>query len=513
LNRFVNEPNTSLPDDPAALKALLAAREAEIDRLRQIIKELQRHRFGRRAESLPIDQLLLGLEEADQVEAEDFAREEIIDAAKREAHARKRRANRGSLPAHLPRIEQIIDITDKACPCCRGPLHVMGEDASERLDVVPAQFRVIVTRRPKYACRQCEEVVVQEPAPARLVEGGIPTEATVAHVLVAKYADHLPLYRQSQIYARQGVALDRSTLADWVGKAAFLLRPVHERLFERLKASGKLFADETTAPVLDPGRGRTKTGQLFAYARDDRPWGGADPPGVAYLYAPDRKAEQPMRHLASFVGILQVDGYAGYKVLAERNAVSLAFCWSHVRRKFYELAQGGPAPIAAEALTRITELYKIEGEIRGRPTEERRAIRQQKSRAIVEALEVWLKAKLALVSQKSKLAEAIRYALSRWVGLARFLDDGRIEIDSNVVERSIRPIALNRKNALFAGSDGGGEHWAIIASLVETAKLNDVDPQAYLANVIARIVAGHPQSQIDELLPWAYAPAPIKAVA
>jgi transposase len=509
----VSEPTTSLPDDPATLKAMLVAREAEIDRLRQIIKELQRHRFGRRAESLPVDQLLLGLEEAEQVEAEGFADEEAADPAKRADRALRRRANRGSLPAHLPRIERIVDIADRICPCCRGQLHVLGEDVSERLDVVPAQFRVIVTRRPKYACRACEEVVVQAPAPARLVEGGIPTEATVAHVLVAKYADHLPLYRQAQIYARQGIVLDRSTLADWVGKAAFLLRPVHERLFERLKASAKLFADETTAPVLDPGRGRTKTGQLFAYARDDRPWGGPDPPGVAYLYAPDRKALQPMRHLAGFVGTLQVDGYAGYRMLAERNGVSLAFCWSHVRRKFYELAQSGPAPIATEALARIAELYRIEGEIRGRSAAERRAVRQQKSRTIGEALQPWLKTKLALVSQKSKLAEAIRYALSRWDGLSRFLDDGRIEIDSNVVERSIRPIALNRKNALFAGSDGGGEHWATIASLVETAKLNAVDPHAYLADVIARIVAGHPQSQIDDLLPWAYAPAPLMAVA
>jgi transposase len=427
--------------------------------------------------------------------------------------ARRRRANRGALPAHLPRIEQVIDVADKSCPGCRGQLHVMGEDISERLDMVPAQFRVLVTRRPKYACRRCQEVVAQAPAPARLIEGGIPTEAAVAHVLVAKYADHLPLYRQAQIYARQGVSLDRSTLADWVGKAAFLLKPVHARLFERLKASGKLFADETTAPVLDPGRGRTKTGQLFAYARDDRPWGGSDPPGVAYLYAPDRKAAQPIRHLAGFVGVLQVDGYAGYRALAERNAVSLAFCWSHVRRRFYALAQSGPAPIATEALTRIAELYRIEGDIRGRPADERRAVRQQKSRAIVDAMEPWLRAKLALVSQKSKLAEAIRYALARWQGLCRFLDDGRVEIDSNVVERSIRPIALNRKNALFAGSDGGGEHWATIASLVEACKLNGVDPQAYLADVIARIVAGHPQSQIDDLLPWAYAPAPLKAVA
>lgn len=504
------EPQTS---DPIALQAMLAAERAENERLRQIIKELQRHRFGRRAESLPVDQLLLGLEEAEQIEAEGFTREDTADPATREARARKRRANRGALPDHLPRIEQVVDIEDKACRCCKGMLHVMGEDRSERLDIVPAQFRVIVTRRPKYACRSCEEVVVQAPAPARLIEGGIPTEATVAHVLVSKYADHLPLYRQSQIYARQGVNLDRSTLADWVGKAAFLLRPVHERLFERLKASDKLFADETTAPVLDPGRGRTKTGQLFAYARDDRPWGGIDPPGVAYLYAPDRKAEQPLRHLQGFVGILQVDGYAGYKALAERNAVSLAFCWAHVRRKFYELAQSGPAPIATEALQRIAELYRIESEIRGRSPEERRTARQERSRPIIDVLQPWLREKLALISQKSKLAEAIRYTLSRWAGLSRFLDDGRVEIDSNVVERSIRPIALNRKNALFAGSDGGGEHWATIASLIETAKLNGVDPYAYLADVITRIVASHPQSQLDDLLPWAYAPAPLKAVA
>lgn len=509
----MSEPIVSLPDDPAALKAMLVAREAEIDRLHQIIKELQRHRFGRRAESLPVDQLLLGLEEAEQVEAAGQAEDDPTDVSAHKARARQRRTNRGALPAHLPRLERVIDLDDRTCPCCRGDLHVIGEDVSERLDVVPAQFRVSVTRRPKYACRACEDVIVQAPAPARLVEGGIPTEATVAHVLVSKYADHLPLYRQAQIYARQGVTLDRSTLADWVGKAAFLLRPVHERLFETLKGSDRLFADETTAPVLDPGRGQTKTGQLFAYARDDRPWGGLKPPGVAYLYAPDRKAEHPIRHLAGFVGTLQVDGYAGYKVLAARNAVQLAFCWSHVRRRFYELAQAGLAPIASEVLARLAELYRVEGEIRGRPPDERQAVRQARSRPVVEALEPWLKAKLALISQKSKLAEAIRYALSRWAGLSRFLDDGRVEIDNNVVERAIRPLALTRKNALFAGSDGGAVHWAVVASLVETCKLNGVDPQAYLADVIARIVAGHPQSGLDDLLPWTYAAQPLRAVA
>ena len=504
----------ALPDDPGILKAMVLAERARAERLEQIIKEMQRHRFGRRAEALPEDQLLLGLEEVEQVEACGEAETESTAPAERTHRAAKRRMNRGSLPAHLPRVEMVVDIQDHACPCCKNALHRIGEDASERLDIIPAQLRVIVVRRPKYACRACGDVVVQAPAPARLIEGGLPTEETVAHVLVCKYADHLPLYRQAQIYARQGVNLDRATLADWVGRAAWLLRPVHERLLLKLKTSTKLFADETTAPVLDPGRGRTKTGQLWAYARDNRPWDGPDPPGVAYVYAPDRKAERPIGHLAGFKGVLQVDGYGGYRALAERGDVTLAFCWAHVRRRFYELAAAGPAPIASEALTRIAQLYAVESDIRGRTADERRAIRQEKSRSILDELEPWLRAKLDLISQKTKLAEAIRYALSRWQGLTRFVDDGRIEIDSNVVERAIRPIALNRKNALFAGSDGGGEHWAIIASLIETCKLNAIDPYAYLKDVITKIVSGHPNSQIDDLLPWAYHAEPaLKRVA
>ena len=411
-------------------------------------------------------------------------------------------------------METIIDIDDPACPCCRNLLHRIGEDVSERLDIVPAQLRVLVVRRPKYACRHCEDGVVQAPAPARVIEGGLPTDALVAQVLVSKYADHLPLYRQAQIYARQGISLDRSTLADWVGRAAWHLRPVHDRLLAQLKTSSRLFADETTAPVLDPGRGQTKTGQLFAYARDDRPWGGTDPPGVAYVYAPDRKAARPIEHLSGFAGVLQVDGYSGYRALAGGNQVTLAFCWAHVRRRFYELAVAGAAPMASEALTRIAELYRIESEVRRMGPAERCRIRQQKSRPILEALEPWLRTKLGLISQKSKLAEAIRYALSRWDGLTQFVEDGRIEIDSNGVERAIRPLALTRKNALFAGSDRGGEHWAIIASLVEACKLCGVDPQAYLADVLSRIVTGHLNTHIDDLLPWAYATAPdLRAVA
>jgi transposase len=310
------------------------AERLESERLRQIIREFQRHRFGRRAEGLPEEQLQLALEDAEQATAAGQAETEQKNPDERKIQAARRRTNRGKLPAHLPRIETVVDVSSTVCPCCTATLHRIGEDVSERLDVVPAQFRVLVVRRPKYACRACSEVVVQAPAPARLIEGGLPTEATVAHVLVSKFADHLPLYRQAQIYARQGVTLDRSTLADWVGHAAFLLRPVHERLLDKLKASAKLFADETTAPVRDPGRGQTKTGQLFAYARDDRPWGGSDPPGVAYVYAADRKAERPIAHLKDFTRILQVDGYG--RPLAWRRA-SPFFCQWILQRRIVQV--------------------------------------------------------------------------------------------------------------------------------------------------------------------------------
>jgi transposase len=515
-----------LPSDPETLRALLIAERAshaaafarvlgERDRLCAIIRELQRHRFGRRSEQLDPDQLALALEEVEQSVA-------AIEAEEARAPARpvssaapvRRKLNRGALPAHLPRIETVIEVADKTCPCCHAAMHQIGEDVAERLDIVPAQFRVLVVRRPKYACRACPGTLVQAAAPPRLIEGGLPTEALIAHVIVSKYADHLPLYRQAQIYARDGIALDRSTLADWVGRAAWWLRPLHGRLLDHLRGSTKLFADETPAPVLDPGRGRTKTGQLWAYARDDRPWGGPAPPAIAYRYAPDRKAERPIAHLKGFRGILQVDGYAGYRAMAEAGEVVLAFCWAHVRRRFFEIAEGGNAPVATEALARIAVLYAIEAEIRGRSAEARHAIRQDRTRPLIDQLKTWLDAQLAAVSKKSTLAEAIRYALARWPGLTRFIDDGRIEIDSNAVERAIRPIALNRKNALFAGSDGGGEHWAILASLIETCKLNGVAPHAYLADVFARFAAGYPINQIDDLLPWSWAAAqPIQRAA
>ena len=342
---------------------------------------------------------------------------------------------------------------------------------------------------------------MQAPAPARIVEGGIPTEALIAQVLVAKYADHLPLYRQAQIYARQGIQLDRSTLADWVGRAAWYLRPLRDHILERLRRSERLFADETTAPVLDPGRGRTKTGQLWAYARDDRPWGGADPPMVAYVYAADRKGEKAEAHLGDFTGILQVDGYGGYTALARRRQqVSLAFCWAHVRRKFYELA--ATSPVATEVLRRIALLYTIEDEVRGEPAQQRRSVRDERSRVIVDELHQYLEARNRQVSAKAKLGEAIRYALTRWDGLSRFLDDGRVDLDNNTVERSIRPLALNRKNALFAGSDEGGDNWAVIATLIENCKLSGINPHGWLTETLTRLANGHPANNVGQLMPW-----------
>jgi transposase len=496
------------------LKALVQAERIENDRLRAIIKEFQQAQFGRRSEKIDPEQLRLALGESERA-AEKEADEEKDDATLKASRGRGRHVNRGALPKHLPRIENIIEPTSTLCPCCGGAMHVIGEDTSERLDVIPARFRVIVTRRPKYGCRACESAVVQAPAPPWLVEGGLPTEQLIAHVIVGRYADHLPLYRQAQIYARQGIDLDRSTLADWIGRAAFELRPIYERLIELLKGSAKLDMDETRAPVLEPGLGRTKNGFFWAMARDDRPWGGKDPPAIAYLYAPGRGGDHALAHLAGFTGTLQVDGYKAYRKLRDPNreggAIALAFCWSHVRRAYYKIAQGGPkgirAPIAEEALLRIQRLYRIEKDIRGRAPDERRAVRQTRARPILDALHPWLQDQLERVSSGSKIADALRYPLNHWDGLLLYLDDGRIEIDSNTVERSIRPLALSRKNALFGYRDAGGERWAILASLIETAKLTGINPEAWLTDVLARLAGGHRMRDIDDLLPWRWASA------
>jgi transposase len=523
MREVVSQQNASLASLQAEHNAVLAERDAarterdlvreerdaaqaEIEKLRLLIRQLQRGQFGRRSEKLDPGQLQLGLEDLEQtVAAAEAAQEEV--AARNSTPRAPRRRNLGALPAHLPRVEVLVDVDDKSCPCCGGSLHMIGEDTSEMLDIIPAQLRVKVIRRPRYGCRACEEAVVQAPAPERPITGGMATEALLAHVLVAKYADFLPLYRQAQIFVRQGIELDRSTLCDWVGRACWWLEPLWRLLYRHVMSSTRIFADDTLLPVLDPGRGRTKTGRLWGYAIDDRPWQGGTPPAVVFLYAEDRKGEHPAGHLAEFEGVLQVDGYSGFKSLLETRsgAIRLAFCWAHCRRRFYEIHQATGSPLAEEALRRIRELYVIEAEVRGRPAEDRRAARQERSKSIVEALHAWLTAQLGQVSGKSNLAEAIRYALRHWQGLVLFLEDGRLELDTNVIERAIRPIALGRKNHLFAGSDGGACHWAIVASLVATAKLNGVEPLAWLTDVLERMVSGGTKAhELDRLLPWAW---------
>lgn len=482
-------------------------KDERIERLEKLVAAFKQAAFGRRSEKSDPDQFELALEDLETAMAVIHAEDDAEDqAAKRPA--KPRAANRGSLPKHLPRIEEIIEPDSLTC-ACGGCLHCIGEDISERLDIIPAQFRVIVTRRPKYACRFCTDGVVQAPAPARLIPGGMPTEVTVAHVLVSKYADHLPLYRQAQIYSRQGVNLDRSTLADWVGRAAFELRPVFDALMADLKRSTKLFMDETRAPVLDPGAKKTKTGYFWALARDDRPWCGTAPPGVGFTYAPGRGGQHAERILQGFGGILQVDGYAGYNRLIapdrSGDSIQLAYCWAHARRKLIEITRTGPAPIAEEGVTLIRELYAIEAAIKGADAAIRLVARQERAAPILARLDDWLRHHRARASAKSPLGEALAYIAKYRDGLGLFLTDGRVEIDNNTVERTIRPIALSRKNALFAGHDAGAENWAVIASLIETCKMNGIDPHAWLAATLTAIVSGHKQSQIDELLPWNYA--------
>ena len=508
---------------------------AEIEHLMLQLAGLRRNRFGRRSEQLDAETLQQGLEDLEQSVAEHEAGLEAAappegpepggpepqapapETPPRRPRTEPAKRNRGALPVHLARDEVVIDVEDKTCPCCNGTLHLIGEDRSEMLDFVPAHIRVRVIRRPKYGCRACAEAVVQQPAPDRPIDGGMATEALLAHVLVSKYADHLPLYRQSQIFARQGITLDRSTLCNWVGRACWWLTPLHELLLGTVLSSPRVFADDTTLPVLDPGRGRTKTGRLWCYAVDNRPWCGPGHPAAVYMYSEDRKGEHAASHLKGFRGLLQVDGYAGFAGLvdpATGDGPLLVFCWAHTRRKFYDIHEATQSPLAAEALRRIAALYAIEAEIRGKPADERRQVRQQRSRPLVEAMHTWLNQQLERVSGRSASAQAIRYALNHWSGLILFLDDGRLELDTNTVERAIRPVTLTRKNALFAGADSGGRHWAIIASLLQTARLNDVDPLAWLTDVLERIVSGRTrQHELETLLPWNWQAARLAEVA
>lgn len=517
----------NLPSDPQALRAIVAAQadalaekdarlrssEALIEKLKAQLAVLKRARFGASSEKIDraIEQLELALEEIEASDAEGTHGKKQLIVGRPKA-----KPTRLPLPEHLPR-ETVEHAAGTVCPeCGSNDLHRDGEEITQVLDYIPASFRVVRHVTPRQVCNDCE-TVVHGKLPSLPIERGKPGPGLIAHVLTAKYCDHLPLHRQSGIYAREGVEIARSTMADWVGSVASLMAPLVEALREHVLTGDRLHSDDTPVPVLEPGRGRTKTGRLWTYVRDGRPCGSEVPPAVAYFYSPDRKGKHPQAHLENFRGVLHADGYAGFKDLYRGRGsdgdtpITEAACWAHARRKFFELTINGPAPMAEEALRRIGELYDIETGVRGKPPDVRLRVRQEQAKPKIEALHDWLEDQHRRLPRKGTPAAAVRYVLARWPALSRYLNDGTIEIDNNAAERAIRPICLGRKNWLFAGSDAGGERAAAILSLIETAKLNGLDPEAYLRDVLARI-ADHPINRIGELLPWNMADAQASAV-
>jgi transposase len=492
--------NTSLEAEVAALKTASADAQARIDRLQLLLKTIQRATYGRSSEKLDESQYAFAFEEVQTgLGAVEAKLEKLGSTPARKSGGRR------PLPAHLERIEEIIEPEERACSCGACARVKIGEDVSERLDVVAPKFQVIVTRRPRYACQACRESIVQAPAPARLIEGGIATERPLAGIAVSKYADGLPLYRQEAIFARDKVELGRNLMAGWMGHVGFHLEPLADRLFQIIRAGDRIFADETTLPILAPGRGRTRKGWLWTYLRDDRPYRGAGPPIVVYRFEDSRAGECLERHLAGWRGILQCDGYSAYRKLAEADRpggpATLACCWTHLRREFYKLHVEGVSQTATWTVERVADLWAVEAQVRGCDPQTRLDARRRTSTPIVDELMARWESELTRISGKSKLADAIRYSLSRKTEFRRFLEDGRVELDNNMVERAIRPITITRKNALFAGSEAGGDTWATIASLLATARLNDVNPNAWLTQTLERIAAGWPNKNIDALLP------------
>jgi len=483
----------------AELEAALAARDTLIETLRFQLAQLKRMAFGQSSEklALQIEQLELALEELEgEAEAVDTGKVTTTAGGERPAPVRR-------LPDHLPRIEHRIEPEAGSCTCpdCGGTLRPLGQDSDEMLDVVPVQWRVIRTLRPKYSCRSCERIV-QAPAPAKAVARGRASFATLAHVVVNKFDHHLPLYRQAEMMAAQGIEVDRSTLAGWAGQAAQLLDPIVARIREQGLKAGKLHADDTPVPMLVPGKGRTAQARLWTYVVDDCASGAATPALVWYRFTPDRSGVHPQAELKTFAGLLQADGYAGFDRLYEDGRVCEVACWAHFRRKIFECHQTSPTPLTADLLERIAGLYRIEEAIRGSPPDVRRCHRQERSRPQIEQLRAAIDDALRRLSPRSAMAKALAYGRRRWDALTRFLGEGAAEIDNNIAERAMRAVAIGRKNWLFAGSKAGGERAAALYSVIETAKLNGLEPQAYIADVIDKIASGWPASRWDELMPW-----------
>ena len=480
----------------------LRSRSERIEHLKLMVEKLRHMIFGSKSEKIVIklEQLQLELEEEEATHAE------LEAAAERAAPAKERkpRPERKPLPEHLPREVAAHAPNCDCCPDCGGQLRHFGDDVSEQLEYVPESFKVIRHVRPKFTCTGCDRVV-EAPAPSRPIERGLAGPSLLAHVIVSKFADHLPLFRQSEIYARQGVEISRSTLAGWVGAASDLLAPLVDAIQKHVLAGRKLHADDTPIPVLAPGNGKTKTGRLWTYVRDDRSAGRNAAPAVWFAYSADRKGEHPRQHLNAFRGALQADAFAGFHHLYGEDIYEVA-CWAHARRKFHEIHVVHASPTTTEALARIGALYAIEDEIRGKPADLRLSTRQARAKPLLSELRTWMEKALHRLSSKSETAGAIRYALSRWRALTRYTDDGLLEIDNSAAERALRAVALGRKNFLFAGSDSGGERAAAMYSLIGSAKLNGLDPELYLRHVLARI-ADYPISQIQDLLPWNLAPS------
>jgi transposase len=490
-------------EELAAAEARASGAAAVIAHLKLVIARLRRDQYGQSSEHgrKLLDQLELQLEEleTDATESSIIAEPAAGDTAVQ--GFTRRRPVRAPLPAHLPR-ERVVIPAPCVCPACGGKLAKLGEDVTETLEVVPRQWKVIQTVREKFTCRCCEKIT-QPPAPFHAIARARAGASLLAMILYAKFGQHQPLNRQSDIYAREGIELDVSTLADWVGACSATLAPLIELIRRHVLAAERLHGDDTTVPVL--AKNKTVTGRLWTYVRDDRPFGGPDPPAALFFYSRDRGGEHPRRHLVSYAGILQADAYAGFSELyaGERRPgpIAEAVCWAHGRRKFFVLADLRQAPLAIEAVRRIDEVFTIERGINGAPAEQRLAVRQQRARPLVTALETWMRTERARLSRHADTAKAMDYMLKRWPAFTRFLDDGRICLTNNAAERALRGIAIGRKAWLFAGSDRGGERAAAMFTLIETAKLNGIDPQAWLADVLRRI-ADHPAARLLELLPW-----------